>query len=107
MRDLFSEGPFRPRISHVEWQQSVVESQGGGPGGQKPASYPKNDKNGTSKGGYGNEYYPPGETQTHFGHDKPKGNGDFDSGGTIYQGKYKPPDKVRKYKLPRYNTMSP
>ena len=96
MRDLFSEGPFRPRISHVEWQASVVESQGGGPDGQKPASYPKNEtKNGKASKGYGNEYYPPGETQTHFGHDKPKGNGDFDSGGTIYQGKYHPPDKVR------------
>ena len=103
---MFSETQFEPREGHLKWQKSVKDSQGGGPDGQKPASYPKNDKHDSSNTRSGYEY---DNTHHKFGHDKPKGrgSGDFDEGGTIFLGKYKPPDKSRKYRIPRYTEMTP
>ena len=110
MRDMFSETQFEPRKSHLKWQKSVVESQGSGPNGQKPASYPRegNGKHDSSTTDRGNGYEYDGSHHK-FGHDKPhgRGSGDFDAKtGTIFLGKYKPPDKARKYRIPKYTEMT-
>ena len=110
MRDMFSETQFEPRKSHLKWQQSVLESQGGSAGGHKPAGFPSSNdkKNGSSKGNGSHESY--AKSHDKFGHDKPSGRGgDYDHGGTIFLGKYhnKPPDKGRQYRIPHYTEMTP